>query len=56
MVDTPLLPRAFDARVDEKHGENDENEQPNINELEEAAAHKFLHELNGNNGNKKSAF
>ena len=41
--------------VDEKNVENDENEQPNINELEEAAAHKILHELNGNNGNKKSA-
>ena len=35
--------------------ENDENEQPNINELEEAAAHTLHDELNGNNGNKKSA-
>ena len=58
MVDTPFTSPDGEPStqgVDEKNVENDENEQPNINELEEAAAHKILHELNGNNGNKKSA-
>ena len=57
MVDTPFPSPDGEPStqgVDEKNVENDENEQPNINELEEAAAHKILHELNGNNGNKKT--
>ena len=55
MIDTPFTSpdgEPLTQGVDEKNVENDENEQPNINELEEAAC--TLHELNGNNGNKKT--
>ena len=56
MVDTPFTSPDGEPSTqgaDEKNVENDENKQPNINnnDLEEAAC--TLHELNGNNGNKK---
>ena len=55
MVDTPFTSPDGEPStqgVDEKNVENDENEQPNIIDLEEAA--HTLHKLNGNNGNKKT--